>query len=100
MATLLSLPKRPWLRFVWMSLYFFFLYCVFDCCWNRVIHGHWQVQWGKDIYFALGISLFLMATNTDYYAWRNKLQPQYSINPDRDEATTSRKPIDNRSQEI
>jgi hypothetical protein len=64
--------------------------------------GH--LVWHEKLFFLFEHAFFIIVaavmSRYDYYAIRNRMQPDLRITPDRDEATTSRKPIDNRSQEI
>ena len=100
MATPLPLPKHRFLRIVVSDIYVLVIFSAFYLCWNFLLHRHWNWDWGKFAEWALIIALSSITTNMDYYDWRNRRQSSYSITPDRDEATPSRKPIDNRSQEI
>jgi hypothetical protein len=89
--TPIPLPKGRILRTVVLDVYILALCSVPYLGWTFARHG--KLGWGHFVEWALIIALSSVASNIDYYDWRNRHDQSYKITPDRDEVLDGRKPV-------
>ena len=92
----LPLPRNRVWRIVATDCYFLACFVAPRLCWSiiRPSPRSWIGFWAWTLSSTLTVMFISIARDFDYFGWLNRAWP-YKITPDRDEATTSRKPIDN-----